>query len=363
MKRRRYRHRAGRRRRAPARAHQDRGAPVARRDRRRAGPPRGHRQRTRGDHPVSSPRTRAQARQARTGQRLRQDRVGRAGHAGCTAPGSRSSRPARRQRDPRRGRARHGGGGAHRVPRVPGRAGQDPAPARARRAARRHPQARAPRAARGPGHRAVRAAGEQPLPVHGDGRVRRDAGRVRRADRRRRPRHGAGVGEEPRQRGGGRRPAPLRLGAGERQGRRVHAGRPAGARRRAFRHTATYDVAVASYLGSVVAPRRRPVPRLGRRHLGAGAMLRYGENPHQAAALYASGAPAGSPTRSSCRARRCPTTTTSTPTPPGGPRTTSARPCVAIIKHANPCGIAVGADVAEAHRKAHASDPCARSAA
>src|SRR5690348_15941865 len=33
------------------------------------------------------------------------------------------------------------------------------------------------------------------------------------------------------------------------------------------------------------------------------------------------------------------------------------RPCVAIIKHANPCGIAVGADVAEAHRKANACDP------
>ena len=37
------------------------------------------------------------------------------------------------------------------------------------------------------------------------------------------------------------------------------------------------------------------------------------------------------------------------------PRTTT--PCVAIIKHANPCGIAIGADVAEAHRKAHACDP------
>ena len=32
-------------------------------------------------------------------------------------------------------------------------------------------------------------------------------------------------------------------------------------------------------------------------------------------------------------------------------------PAVAIIKHANPCGIAVGTDVAEAHRKAHACDP------
>ena len=34
-----------------------------------------------------------------------------------------------------------------------------------------------------------------------------------------------------------------------------------------------------------------------------------------------------------------------------------AEPCVAIIKHANPCGIAIGADIAEAHRKAHACDP------
>jgi phosphoribosylaminoimidazolecarboxamide formyltransferase/IMP cyclohydrolase len=34
-----------------------------------------------------------------------------------------------------------------------------------------------------------------------------------------------------------------------------------------------------------------------------------------------------------------------------------SEPCVAIVKHANPCGIAIGADVAEAHRKAHASDP------
>ena len=33
------------------------------------------------------------------------------------------------------------------------------------------------------------------------------------------------------------------------------------------------------------------------------------------------------------------------------------RPAVAIIKHANPCGIAVGHDIADAHRKAHACDP------
>ena len=67
--------------------------------------------------------------------------------------------------------------------------------------------------------------------------------------------------------------------------------------------------------------------------------------------------PRASPARRSCTARRCRTTTTSTPTPPGAPRTTTTAVCVAIIKHANPCGIAVGTDVAEVHRRAHACDP------
>ena len=34
-----------------------------------------------------------------------------------------------------------------------------------------------------------------------------------------------------------------------------------------------------------------------------------------------------------------------------------AEPCVAIMKHANPCGIALGPDLAEAHRLAHECDP------
>ena len=92
----------------------------------------------------------------------------------------------------------------------------------------------------------------------------------------------------------------------------------------AFRHTAAYDVAVASWLGSVVAPDGDPFPGWVGATWDGAPMLRYGENPHQAAALYASGAPGPRRARSSCTARRCPTTTTSTPTPPGAPRTTTA---------------------------------------
>ena len=61
---------------------------------------------------------------------------------------------------------------------------------------------------------------------------------------------------------------------------------------------------------------------------------------------------------SSCTEKRCPTTTSPTPTRPGGRRSTTKQICVAIIKHANPCGIAISSvSVADAHRKAHECDP------
>ena len=128
----------------------------------------------------------------------------------------------------------------------------------------------------------------------------RHAGRVRRADRHRRPRHGAGVGEEPRQRGGRRRPGrydgvleSVKDGGFTPADRRALAAT-------AFRHTATYDVAVASYLGNVIAPNGNPFPGWVGATWERDATLRYGENPHQAAALYARGG-RGWPSRSSCR--------------------------------------------------------------
>jgi phosphoribosylaminoimidazolecarboxamide formyltransferase/IMP cyclohydrolase len=74
--------------------------------------------------------------------------------------------------------------------------------------------------------------------------------------------------------------------------------------------------------------------------------LRYGENPHQHAAFYREPCrrPAPSPTTCSCRARSSPTTTSPTPmrrgnaSRPSKPATAAA--CV-IVKHANPCGVAV----------------------
>ena len=83
-------------------------------------------------------------------------------------------------------------------------------------------------------------------------------------------------------------------------------------RRAAFRHTAAYDIAVASWLGSVGRARRRGrrrvqrLPRLDRRELraGRGAALRREPAPARRALHHARARPAASPTPSSCRARR-----------------------------------------------------------
>ncbi len=142
----------------------------------------------------------------------------------------------------------------------------------------------------------------------------------------------------------------------------------------AFAQTAAYDVAVASWFASGYAPdetaRDTGWPAVAGGLWRRAEVLRYGENPHQQAALYAenhffteravANQPAdrigiagaellhGKPMSynnyvDADAARRAAYDFTA--------------PCVAIIKHSNPCGIAVGADLAEAHAKANACDP------
>lgn len=102
--------------------------------------------------------------------------------------------------------------------------------------------------------------------------------------------------------------------------------------------------------------------------------LRYGENPHQSAAVYrlldpellfsedGDEAEAGALLPGIANARQLHGKAMSYNNYTDGDAAIRAaydheRPCVAIIKHANPCGIAVADDIAEAHRKAHACDP------
>ncbi len=124
----------------------------------------------------------------------------------------------------------------------------------------------------------------------------------------------------------------------------------------AFAHTAAYDVAVASWFASTYAPSEDGWPEFTGATWDKSAVLRYGENPHQPAALYQhwrGGLAAAEQLHGKEMSYN------------NYVDTDAARraaydfelPAVAIIKHANPCGIAVGADVAEAHARAHACDP------
>ncbi|MCF3133856.1 bifunctional phosphoribosylaminoimidazolecarboxamide formyltransferase/IMP cyclohydrolase [Streptomyces olivochromogenes] len=126
----------------------------------------------------------------------------------------------------------------------------------------------------------------------------------------------------------------------------------------AFQHTASYDVAVASWFASSYAPvDESPFPDF----LGATwereNTLRYGENPHQPAALYVDGSGTGLAQAEQLHGKEMSYNNYTDTDAARRAAYDHDEPCVAIIKHANPCGIAVGADVAEAHRKAHACDP------
>lgn len=132
----------------------------------------------------------------------------------------------------------------------------------------------------------------------------------------------------------------------------------------AFAHTAAYDVAVASWFASSYAPDEvadgSGFPAVLGGTWDRGRVLRYGENPHQGAALYlsAEGA-AGEGLAGATQLHGKEMSYNNYVDADAAWRAAHDHdgPAVAIIKHANPCGIAVGADIADAHAKAHACDP------
>jgi phosphoribosylaminoimidazolecarboxamide formyltransferase/IMP cyclohydrolase len=131
----------------------------------------------------------------------------------------------------------------------------------------------------------------------------------------------------------------------------------------AFRHTAEYDVAVATWMGSTLAPEGSDAPAsLPQWYAGTwrrSSVLRYGENPHQRAALYADdGAWPGLAQAEQLHGKEMSYNNFTDADAAWRAAFDHEDTCVAIIKHANPCGIAVSSvSVADAHRKAHECDP------
>ncbi len=125
---------------------------------------------------------------------------------------------------------------------------------------------------------------------------------------------------------------------------------------KAFAHTARYDAAVATYLGR--ADDELPAQfTVAYDRVDA---LRYGENPHQRAALYADPAGAASGTIAGARQLQGKALSYNNIAD-----TDAALECVkvfdspacVIVKHANPCGVALGANLLEAYEHAYATDP------
>jgi phosphoribosylaminoimidazolecarboxamide formyltransferase/IMP cyclohydrolase len=128
----------------------------------------------------------------------------------------------------------------------------------------------------------------------------------------------------------------------------------------AFVHTATYDVAVASWMGNVLTDSSAGTgfPSWIGGTWNKVAVLRYGENPHQPAALYRyDRQPSGLATAEQQHGKEMSYNNYVDADAARRVAYDFAEPAVAIIKHANPCGVAIGADIADAHRKAHACDP------
>jgi phosphoribosylaminoimidazolecarboxamide formyltransferase/IMP cyclohydrolase len=132
----------------------------------------------------------------------------------------------------------------------------------------------------------------------------------------------------------------------------------------AFARTAAYDVAVASWFASAYPD---PVaaetgwPDVVAATWTRREVLRYGENPHQRAALYTSGDRARAASGLAGAEQLHGKAMSYNNYVDGDAARRAAysfkKPCVAIMKHSNPCGIAVGEDLAEAHQAALRCDP------
>ena len=136
---------------------------------------------------------------------------------------------------------------------------------------------------------------------------------------------------------------------------------------KAFAHTAAYDTAVATWTASQFRDEDGDGmidwPAYAGLALERSEVLRYGENPHQQAALYVDkAAPAGIAQADQLHGKAMSYNNFVDADAALRAAFDFAEPAVAIIKHANPCGVAVASaaaadPIADAHAKAHACDP------
>ena len=120
-----------------------------------------------------------------------------------------------------------------------------------------------------------------------------------------------------------------------------------------FRTTAEYDLMIASWLGTQIS---MEIPDWFGLIWKRESSLRYGENPHQNASIYRGGPP-GIVNAVQSHGKEMSFNNYTDADAAWRAALDHSEPCVAIIKHANPCGIAIGKDITAAYLAAHACDP------
>ena len=135
-----------------------------------------------------------------------------------------------------------------------------------------------------------------------------------------------------------------------------------------YAHTAAYDGMIANYLSAVApgaedsghaVPAREPWPAVWTAQFVRAQGMRYGENPHQDAAFYREAQPAAGSLAGYAQLQGKALSYNNIADADAAwecVKTFEAPACV-IVKHANPCGVAVGATLAEAYQKAWQTDP------
>jgi phosphoribosylaminoimidazolecarboxamide formyltransferase/IMP cyclohydrolase len=130
---------------------------------------------------------------------------------------------------------------------------------------------------------------------------------------------------------------------------------------KAFEHTAQYDGAIANYLGTIAdSGERRRFPHTYNHQFIKAQDLRYGENPHQQAAFYVERQPAeaGVATARQLQGKELSfNNIADTDAAVECVKSFAEGPACVIVKHANPCGVAVGQNLFEAYDRAYQTDP------
>jgi phosphoribosylaminoimidazolecarboxamide formyltransferase/IMP cyclohydrolase len=126
---------------------------------------------------------------------------------------------------------------------------------------------------------------------------------------------------------------------------------------KSFEHTARYDTAISVYLGGI---NQSKFPRTLNLQFYLSQTMRYGENPHQQAAFYLENKPTSGTIAASKQLQGKELSYNNIADADAAlecVKSFAEKPACVIVKHANPCGVAVADDLLTAYDKAYATDP------